>query len=359
MRFALATSDGEYRCRIAVFAVGVADPWNPAVPGIEHARHYAEVGEAASYAGKRVVIMGKANSGFELATGLLPHARWIVLVSPSPAKLSVVVNSLVGVRARYILPFEDFVLGGGVGIFDATPERLERQNDGSVAVTMRDAASAETRVVADEVISATGFSTPLRDLPDLGVATFGHSGLPAQTRWWESATVPGIYFAGTINQGARGLAKFGVPPNSGAVQGHRYNARILARHIAETAFSVAPERAPMEAGRVVPLLLDEATRGPELWHQKGFLARIITVSADTGVCNAGILPLTVFLDEMTDDGVAMTLEADGTTAVYPVAYVRAGGKLREVMLPAETMLCFEAPEYRDALAAAVQPLGLS
>ena len=54
---------------------------------------------------------------------------------------------------------------------------------------------------ADEVIAATGFTCPLRDLPALGVATFGQSKLPAQTEFWESATLPGIFFAGTITQG--------------------------------------------------------------------------------------------------------------------------------------------------------------
>jgi hypothetical protein len=51
------------------------------------------------------------------------------------------------------------------------------------------------------VIAATGFTCPLRDLPDLGVSVFGQSRLPAMTNYWESAGVPGIYFAGTIGQG--------------------------------------------------------------------------------------------------------------------------------------------------------------
>ena len=43
------------------------------------------------------------------------------------------------------------------------------------------------------------------DLGDLGVTTFGQSRLPAQTPYWESVSVPGVYFAGTISQGAAGL----------------------------------------------------------------------------------------------------------------------------------------------------------
>ena len=37
----------------------------------------------------------------------------------------------------------------------------------------------ELCVEADEVIAATGFTCPLLDLPELGVATFGAGRLPA------------------------------------------------------------------------------------------------------------------------------------------------------------------------------------
>ena len=75
----------------------------------------------------------------------------------------------------------------------------------------------------DDVIAATGFTCPLRDLAQIGVATFGQSHLPAQTPFWGSATVPGIYFAGTIMQGSQGLRKHGIPSNSGAVCSSPYH----------------------------------------------------------------------------------------------------------------------------------------
>ena len=58
-------------------------------PGMEHPTTTPTYAPAETYAGKRMFIIGKQNSGFELATGLLPWARQIVLASPSPARLSV------------------------------------------------------------------------------------------------------------------------------------------------------------------------------------------------------------------------------------------------------------------------------
>lgn len=356
-RFVVETSDGEYRCRILVLAVGVAEPWTPAAPGMEHARHYADTREASAYAGRRVFIVGKQNSGFELASGLAGWASAITVCSPSPARTSVQTRSLVGVRARYVQPFEDSFLGLGVRILDASIESIHRGADGLTVALRRTDNGEAMHVDADEVIAATGFTCPLRDLPDLGVATFGQARLPAVTPFWESATVPGIFFAGTISQAAPGLRRHGMPSNSGAVHGHRYNSGILARHLAETHFGARPERPAVAPGDLVPYLLEEATSAPELWHQKAYLARVVTAAPDGSLRDQGILPLVHALDGITDDMAAMTVEADGTGSMYPVAYVRRGGRLSEHLLPGHPLLDFSTTEHRSALAAAVSGLG--
>ena len=93
--------------------------------------------------------------------------------------------------------------------------------------------------------------------------------------------MPGIFFAGTIGQAQSGLKKHGIPPNSGAVHGARYNALILARHIAETRFGIeSPTARSWQPTRSVPFLLREASRGPEIWHQKSYLARVVSLAAD-------------------------------------------------------------------------------
>jgi len=354
--FVLETTAGEYRCRFLVLAVGVAEPWTPSPPGIELANHYADTREAASYAGKRLFIIGKQNSGFELATGLSGWASSITVCSPTPAKTSVQTKSLLGVRARYVQPFEDSYLGLGARILDASITGLVRV-DGGIRVDLRRTDNSEAMSVeADEVIAATGFTCPLQDLPDLGVATFGQAKLPAVTQLWESATVPGIFFAGTISQASPGLRKHGIPAYSGAVHGHRYNSLILARHIAKTYFGAVIERPVLEPSAVVPYLLREATSAPELWHQKAFLARVLSVTPEDGIRDEGIVPLVHALDSHADDMVAMTVEADGAGSIYPVAYIRRGGQLEELTLPADPMLDFATPAHEAALRGAVAGL---
>ena len=165
-----------------MLAVGVAEPYTPPGVGMEHTHHYAEVRPVESYADRRVLLIGKQNSGFELATGLLPWARQIVLASPSKTRLSVDTRTLVGVRARYVQPYEDFVLGGGVSVLDAAIDRIEGAADGAKTVYLRRTdGGADLALEVDDAISATGFVCPLVDLPDLGVGDFGASRLPVQT----------------------------------------------------------------------------------------------------------------------------------------------------------------------------------
>jgi thioredoxin reductase len=355
--FVVSTTDGEYRTEALVVAVGVAQPFSPPGIGMELTHHYAEVRPAESYAGHRVLMLGKQNSGFELANGLLPWARAIVLVSPSPAKFSVQTRSLAGVRARYVQPYEDHVLGGGVAVLDAALDRIERieGGDGSLTVRLRRTdTGGELAVEVDDVISATGFVTPILDLPDIGCSVSGRSRLPLVTSWWESTTLPGVYFAGTIGQAAKGLVKHGVPANSGAVHGARYNALVLARRIASTRFGIEGPRPPIALGDLVSTIASELAEAPELWHQRAYLARVFTVDPTAGIVDDGVQPLTHYLDAGGADAVAVTLEADGTGAIYPVLYTRMAGDIRERNLQPDPLLRYDGIDARREIRAIVR-----
>ncbi len=349
-QFVLTTTDGEYRCKAAVFAVGVAEPFKPDTPGFDLVPHYADTRPPESYAGKRLFIVGKENSGFELATGLLQWAQRIVLASPRPTKLSVNTHSLLGVRARYVLPVEDEILGGGVFILNASISRIERLAGSYRVHCIRSEGGMEISVDADEVIAATGFTCPLLDLPKLGVDVFGRSGLPAMTNYWESASVPGLYFAGTIGQGVAGMKKYGMPANSGAVHGARYNARTMVGQLASSKFGVQLERSTIAPDRLLDLLLTEATEAPELWNQKSYLARAFSLNPDEGIRDDGIVPLAHFVDEEGDAAVAITVETDDTGDIHPAIYVRAQGRpAQETLLASHPLHDFRTGENRAQL----------
>ncbi len=350
----LTTSDGEYRCRVAVFALGVTEAWFPPIPGLEHAAHYVDTRPHSDYDGKRVFIVGKRNSGFEIAQGLLPWAKQITLASPRPVQTAVL--ALSALRVRYLHPYDEYVRGGsGTFVLDAAIERVERA-DGAYRVHA-DGTTWEGRLEleADNVIVATGFRTPLEGLGELGVATVADGRIPAQTPFWESVSAPGVYFAGNATQGAPGMTKHGASANSSSVNGFRYNARVLVEHIGAKHFGISPRRPSLERDEVIPFLLAELARAPELWIQKGYLARVVTFDPAEGIRNAGILPLTHFVDAAGPQAVAVAVEVDAEGTIVPAVYVRRGGRVEDHVLPSHPLRAFDGPEQRAKLEAVLQP----
>ncbi|MGH2996036.1 MAG: NAD(P)-binding domain-containing protein [Gaiellaceae bacterium] len=339
----LTTSDGEYRCRAAIFALGVTTPWKPDIPGIEAVPHYAEIPrDKAAYEGKDVVVIGKRNSAFEIADGLEPWARRIVLLSPRPVDTSVI--ALSSVRVRYMQPLEHYQIGGGTFALDAAIERIERTAEGFRVHAQGTKPPVPSVVDADAVVAATGFRTPLLDLPELGVTAVAQGRIPALTPLWESAGAPGVFFAGNASQGAPGLRKHGVGSSSPAVHGFRYNARVLARHLA-TRLGIEVEREAIQRRELVGYLLRELGEAPELWTQKAYLARVVEENGSTD-----IVPLAHFLDAGGPDAVAATIEMNAQGTIYPVLYVRRSGTITERALEPRPLRKYETPEYAQEVA---------
>jgi hypothetical protein len=260
-------------------------------------------------------------------------------------------------RARYLEVLEDHCFGGGSFVIDVAIESIERTGDGWRVVTQGTTVPGEMIFDVDDVIATTGFETPLGDLRDLGVGTFYKDRLPTQTPFWESTTVPGIFFAGAATQGQAGLRKYGFPTGSASVGGFRYNAQVQAVHIARK-FGIEPERPTVPEESVVPFLLEQATGAGALWRQQSHLARILTYDGADGIRDEGVLPLTPFIDSTGPDAVAITVETDPEDNLQPAVYVRReGGKVTENVLSPGFLHDFRSPENAAQLAELVKGLG--
>jgi len=149
------------------------------------------------------------------------------------------------------------------------------------------------------------------------------------------------------------LAKRGAGASSTAVNGFRYNARVLAEHIAATLGARAPERAPI--GDVVSFLLRELSTAPELWVQKGYLCRVVGKGRD-GLVDEGLLPLAHFLDSHDGDAAAASVELDERGAIVPTIYVRHAGEISEHFLDAHPLHDYAGEMYSRQLEHVLGPL---
>ncbi|HEX2026064.1 MAG TPA: hypothetical protein VHH92_06685, partial [Actinomycetota bacterium] len=143
---------------------------------------------------------------------------------------------------------------------------------------------------------------------------------------------------------------------SASVHGFRYNARVLAEHLARTRFGIDPPRPRLEPDDVVPFLIREMAAGPELWHQQAYLARVVSADRGRGIVDEGILPLQHFVDAGGPDAVAATVETDEHGTIRPAVYVRQANQVTERILDGDPLLDFATAEHRKQLAAAVEPI---
>jgi thioredoxin reductase len=357
-RFVLTTSDGEYRAGLLVFAVGMIEPWRPPTPGIEQVPHYVDIADSGieHLAGKRVFIIGKRNSAFEIANGLLAHACQLILGSPHGVRPSISTGFPTPPRARYVQPLEDALFGGGTFVVDVALERIERTADGYKIHADGTTGLGKVAFEVDEVIACTGFSTGLGDLRKLGVETFYKDRLPTQTPYWESTSVPGIYFAGAATQGQAGMRKYGWPSHSASVGGFRFNAKVQSRHIARKHFGIEPARPEIDPEMAVDLLLEQVTSDSAIWSQHSNLARQLTFDPD-GVHDDGIAVLVEFVDSTGSDAVAVTVETNLEGHLQPCVYVRRHGDVCEEVFGPAWMNDFRTDENRARLTELLAGLG--
>ena len=119
------------------------------------AAHYVDTGDPERYRGRSVFIIGKRNSGFEVASGLLAWAARIVLASPRPVDTAQIGRSPV--RARYLQPLDEYARGGASAyVVDATIERIERHDGGFRVVAHGTTWAGELFFEVDDVLVATG-----------------------------------------------------------------------------------------------------------------------------------------------------------------------------------------------------------
>ena len=294
-------------------------------------------------------VVGKRNSGFEVAQGILPWARSIVLGSPRPVQTDAL--ALSALRIRYLHPYDEYARGGpGTYVIDVTIERIERAGERLRVVTRGTTWDGTLEFEVDDVIAATGFQAPLQDLPQLGLVTVADGRIPALTPFWESVSLPGVFFAGNASQGARGIGKRGAGASSSSVNGFRYNARVLARHLAERLDGREPEREPV--AELVPFLLRELTSAPELWVQKGYLCRVVSAAYSSHV-DEGVVPLASFLDSRGPDAFAASVEVDEAGTIVPTLYARRGGEIREHQLEPHPLHRYDGESYRKHVSAVV------
>ena len=272
-----AESGDVYSCRCLVVAIGLSLPYIPPIDGIEHAVGYESAAvDPSAYANARVLIIGKGNSGFEVAQAIAGSAAAVHLVSPTPVRLAAATGRPGDVRAPYSGAVESSTLIGSPRILNGSVDRIVPVGKTyHVSLSHLGATGTTEERTYDHVIRCTGFRF---DNTLLSGSSNGGK-LPRLSGDWQASGIENVFFAGTLMQSRNRPRTAG-----GSIAGFRYSIRTLFR-LLEARYSAQPfesSELPARAEAVAAAMLSRATRSAALATQYDELCDVVGISDDGG-----------------------------------------------------------------------------
>jgi thioredoxin reductase len=276
--FALQDEAGRtYHCRCLIVATGLSRPYIPPIPGIEQVEAYETVTmDGESFRNQRVLILGKGNSGFEIADNILETAALIHLASPDSITMAWNTRHPGHLRGDYVRILDAYQLKLLHGMLDCTISQIQRENGKYVVQVQYVHADNEVEeIIYDRVIRYTGFRfDPTIFDPSCQPQLTINQRFPAQTPLWESTNVPNLFFAGTLMQ-VRDFRK----ASSAFVDGFRYNIRTLYHYLAHRYHRKTPphQTLPLTVEALAQAVQQRVCRTSALWAQFGYLCDLMVV----------------------------------------------------------------------------------
>jgi len=261
-----------------IVATGTHLPYIPNVPGIELAEHYTEFTlDEDYYKDKRVLILGKGNSAFEMADYLTETAQTIHICSPQSVEFAWKTHYIANLRAINTNFIDTYVLKQQNSILDADIDLIERDGDEYlVHLTFTHAGGQRGILAYDRVLSCTGFRFDDSIFDDSSRPEMViRNKLPAMTSEWESTNVKNLFFAGAIMQ-MRDFHK----TNSNVVHGFRNNVKVLSGMLISR-FEGQPlpcEKLPIDSQVLTDHIIERVSVSAALFLQPGFLCDVLVIN---------------------------------------------------------------------------------
>ena len=266
-----------YTCKWLIVATGSSRPYIPEIPGIDLAEKYEDVSTNPNeFRNKRVLIIGKGNSGFETANHLINTAAVIHIASRGYVTFAWRTHHVGHLRAANNSFLDTYLLKSQNAALEVVVEKIEKKGSGfGVSLTYQRAKNSGATYYYDRVIACTGFRFDdgifdEKCRPEMDDEIDRR--LPKQTHCWESTNIGNLYFVGSLMQ-ARDYRK----TSSAFIHGFRYNIRALYRILEHRnhgrAWPWSEVRSwPEDA---ISMIIQRLNRSSALWLQFGFIGDLI------------------------------------------------------------------------------------
>ncbi len=313
--FQIRTGDLLYECKNLIVATGVPNQFVPDIEGIEDCDFYSDCSIVPEdYENKKVLIIGKGNSGFEIADLLMSATSTTHLLSPNVVVFAWKTHYVGHLRAVNNNLLDTYLLKSQNVLLNADIKKIKKQENGKyvVSVDYTKVRNGETEDLEyDNIIVSCGFKMDNSFFGAEIKPTMAHRDkFPELTCEWESTNVANLYFAGVLSH-SRDFKK----TTSGFIHGYRYNCdalvQILNKKNNGEDFS-AINVPDIDAKKITDLVVEKINRSSALWQQFGFLGDILIINKETKAAKyLNALPVDYvheFLCKEEEDYLIFTLE---------------------------------------------------
>lgn len=273
-----------YLCKNLIVATGIPVQVVPDVEGIEFCEYYSEYSVLPDdYIDKKVLIIGKGNSGFEIADNLVATANKIHLLSPNVVRFAWKTHYVGHVRALNNNHLDTYLLKSQNAVLNAEIQRISKNDNGKylVSVNYTKVAGDETEELEyDKVIIACGFKMDFSFFEGNLRPKSRHNGkLPDLSPEWESTNIKDLYFAGALSH-SRDYKK----ATSGFIHGFRYNCDALVKILRRKNENKEIEHHKLnriDINEIKDLIIKKINRSSALWQQFGFFGDVLVLEEES------------------------------------------------------------------------------
>ncbi len=323
--FCLTTKNISYTCKYLIIATGVPKQIVPDIDGIEHGEFYSDCSmNPEDYEDKKVLIIGKGNSGFEIADNLVSTASRIHLLSPNNITFAWKTHYVGNLRAINNNHLDTYLLKSQNAVLNAEIHKISRNENGkyNVIVDYTKVRGGEIEEFEyDHIIIACGFKMDSSLFSEAIKPELSYNDkFPNLTCEWESSNIRDLYFAGILSH-SRDFKK----STSGFIHGFRYNCKALVNILLQKNQGKAIRAEVLDKidiDEITHLIIQKINRTSALWQQFGFLGDVLIIHEETNQASyIDALPCDYINEKLCKDQenyFVITLEY-GTRAFNPFA----------------------------------------
>ncbi len=260
-------------CKYLFICTGVSQEYIPPIKGIEYTIPYKNLSnDSKEFENKNVAIIGRGNSGLEVADSIINNAKYICLVGRNPPKFAWETHYVGDTRAINNNFYDTYQLKTLSMSYDVPNLEIKKTDSNKYELY-----GVGTEYDFDKVIRCTGFQFDFSIFDNTMQQKVFRNRFPEITNEFESTSTENLFFCGTISQSL----DFKVSTLA-FIHGFRYTGKFIHDIVKERELSKQFDfiRIDKDIQKLTVFIAKEITENSCIWQLFRYWCVLVVVEED-------------------------------------------------------------------------------